>query len=115
MAKQTYYVSVANHEILDAPLENMELEIYAEKEDLTRLQQLFDTVDQSDKQVTVSRSKTPYERFDTIPAQEDQDIRNEDFDENLTRIYKLIYKLGTPKTRDHIERMDILDKVDPSG
>lgn len=114
MEKQKYYVNVSNHEIITAPQEDSELEIIAGKEDVTRLQQMFDHMDLEDKQVTVERSKTPYERFDTLPVREDQDKRNEPLDQNLANIYKLIYDLGTARTRHHIEEMNLLEKVDPN-
>lgn len=113
MDKQSYFISVSNYEIVPAPQGGSELEILATNEDVTRLQQMFDKLDHEDKQVTVHRSKTPYERFN-FTHKEDQDERNEPFDQSLTEIYQFIYDLGTEKTRKHIEDMNLLEKVDPN-
>ncbi|WP_010275097.1 hypothetical protein [Paenibacillus senegalensis] len=113
MGKRSYWVSVSNYEIITAPQDSSELEIEATKEEVTRLQQMFDQIDHEDKQVTVTRSKTPYERFDTLPHDEDQDKRNEPLDQSLVDIYRMIYDLGTERTRKHIEDMELLEKVDP--
>ncbi|GIP38116.1 hypothetical protein J31TS4_13960 [Paenibacillus sp. J31TS4] len=106
MAKQTYYVSIAPNEIVPDPLPSntTQFEILADDGDLARLQDLFEKTTDTENRL-VERASTPYEEFE---QEEEQDEKNELYDERLQNVYRLIYELGTEKTRAHIRKMDVL-------
>ncbi len=101
MEKKTYYVSVQASSVLpeqgDAAYE---FEIEATDEEISVLQEVFDDKYFSENG-TIGRAMTPWK-----PYHEDQD--NDEYDGYLKDAYGIIYRLGTPETRSHIEQMGIL-------
>lgn len=100
MEKKSYYISIQARTIMayeeDA---SYEFEIYADEEEIEKLQLLFDDLTEID-QASMIRSGTP-----GIPYHHDE--VNDEFDNYLQSIYHLVYQLGTQSTKHHIEQMKI--------
>ena len=105
MEKRSYYVSVGTHQVVPKSEDsNYEFEVEATEEEIEQLKELFDQEDKADNML-LGRAKTPYEAF---PRNVNQEVYNTPYDERLLEIYKLIYNLGAPATRDHIARMEVV-------
>ncbi|TDF92803.1 hypothetical protein [Paenibacillus piri] len=100
MDKRTYYISVQARTIMvnqgDAAYE---FEIEATQEDIDKLQDLFEMMNEYDEG-TFIRSHVP-----GVPYHHDSD--NDAYDDTLKEIYSMIGRLGTKETSDHIAKMDI--------
>ena len=106
MKKTTYYVSVqAGTAIEDIEAASFEFVIEATPKELDKLQTLFEEMDEAEDD-TFTRGFLP-----TIPYH--QDPQNDEYDESLKRVYRLIHELGTADTRRQIEAMGVLDQVTP--
>jgi lipopolysaccharide export system protein LptA len=101
MDKQRYAVSVQARTInqTDADSSNP-IEILATQEEVDELNQLFKLEDQVD---VASFAHMPVSALEY-----ENQGNNKEYDTNLIKIYKAIYQLGTLKTREHIEAMNIL-------
>lgn len=58
----------------------------------------------SDDEVTLFRALIPYKSAD-------HDKATNQFNEDLLKLYQLVYHLGTDKTKAHIRGMNILNKL----
>lgn len=100
--KQRYYVSVQSGSIFsnqgDAPYE---LEIDATTKEVVQLRELFDEHELLDFD-NMLRGPIP-----AIPYHHDDE--NDVYDQQLQRIYTMLYQLGTPETRKHIEEMGLMN------
>ena len=104
MDKMIYWVSVANHEIVpQGKGNNYEFEIEANEQELAQLREKLETAEQIDRKL-VRRAGTPYEVY----TQAGQEVKTLPYDRRLIEIYRIIYDLGLPKTKEHIEKMNIL-------
>lgn len=105
MDSMRYWVSVGTQEIVpQGEGANYEFEIEATVEEINVLRKLFEEEESSDHRL-VGRAKTPYEAF----PENDQEVKNYPYDEHLKEIYRFIHFLGSPRTKEHISRMGILD------
>lgn len=101
MDKNKYYVSVQAGTIManqgDAAYE---FEIEATPEEIVKLQELFEDqyYIENDNFLRTHAAGVPY----------NYDASNDAYDMGLHDIYSLIYELGTPETKKHIESMQIL-------
>ena len=102
MEKKTYYIAVGSGEILEPEdmTGNFEFEILASEEDIDKLQELFEDTAMTEEDTAV-RAMIPYRLFH-------KDKENDAYDINLQQIYRMIHDLGTPETKKHIERMNVL-------
>ncbi|WP_347549209.1 hypothetical protein ABFG93_17080 [Pseudalkalibacillus hwajinpoensis] len=99
--KKRYYVEVSSGEILeDQGASGYHFEIDADEEDVFKLSELFDLADK-DSRLSLYRSHVPAMSYH-------EDKNNDDYDDHLKQIYTLIHKLGSEKTKEHIESMKIL-------
>jgi hypothetical protein len=104
MEKRMYYIAVGTSEILeDQGAAAYELEIEATPSEVAHLENLFDRKDRDDFETYVD----PHfpNKWDEVGS----DVQT--YDNHLYEVYQLIYKLGTPKTKEHIEKEDILNKI----
>ncbi|QGQ93982.1 hypothetical protein EHS13_03195 [Paenibacillus psychroresistens] len=105
MDRMNYWVSVGNHEIVpQGEGNNHEFEIAANEQELDLLRELFDEMDQIDNSLVLKRASTPYEVF--TPA--GQEVKTLPYDKKLIDVYRTIYDLGLPNTKEHIRGMNIL-------
>jgi hypothetical protein len=103
--KMIYWVSVGNHEIVpQGEGNNHQFEIEANEQDLDQLRELFDEADQIDNGLLLNRASTPFEVFSSAG----QEVKTLPYDRQLIKIYRTIYNLGLPKTKEHIRGMNIL-------
>jgi hypothetical protein len=98
--KKTYYVSVGSGDIVrEEGSANFEFEIQATDEELNELEELFEEKEEADNG-SARRALTPYYEYHN-------DGENDAYDTSLGAIYKLIHKLGTTETKNHIESMNL--------
>jgi hypothetical protein len=106
MEKKKYYVSIHagpdTGEIRNVKGDStFDFEIEASEEEVEKIQELFEAT-QDAAHNSFWRAHVPY-----IPYHDDK--VNDDYDEALVQIYKLLYDLGNTETRNHIESMGILN------
>ncbi|RAP77833.1 hypothetical protein [Paenibacillus montanisoli] len=100
-ARKPYYVSVQAGSILEDPeAAAYELAITANEEELNRLQELFEEYATMDEAQTGHFFITPYS------SASDRQM-NAGTDGILIDIYRLLYELGTPETKNHIATMGL--------
>jgi hypothetical protein len=99
--KKTFYVSVQAGSVLEDPkVASYELEIRATEEELNKLQELFEEYASADEAELIHFHKHPY---GTAPVER----MNAMSDHYIEEIYKLLYRLGTPETKNHIASMGL--------
>lgn len=99
--KNTYYIGLANGEISRSSTDSpWNFKIEATDEEITNLRNLFD-----------SNYDTEWAGFwrAHIPIMEyHHDKTNDNYDEHLLKVYKMIYDLGDEEAKKHIDSMGIL-------
>lgn len=102
LEKRTYYVDLVSGDVLDRRgiEENPSFRIEATDEELHELKTLLSDAYTADKQAYV-RSHIPYLEYHNDPA-------NHRYDNDLKKIYAMIYQLGDAEARNHIIEMGIL-------
>jgi hypothetical protein len=102
LEKKKYYLTVGHSgEIMEDPTASTyELEIEATPEEIADLEKMYRQLQRSDTD-TFWRAHIPFLQYHY-----DQD--NDEYDQRLTDIYRMIHKLGTPETKQHIESMGLL-------
>ncbi|MNI30242.1 hypothetical protein D3C73_840830 [compost metagenome] len=101
MDKKTYYITVASGEMLQSPeASNYDFEIQATEEDIDRLTDLFEEVEDSVQSSYVG-SWIPWKTYYHEDA-------SEAYDYYLREVYKMLHELGNEQTRKHIELMNII-------
>lgn len=106
-AKRSYYVDMRSGDILEEPSfeESAGLHILATPEERTELQKYFD--DNYDDDVsTFIRSHIPFRQYHNDPE-------DAQYDRSMQKIYAMIYKLGDAETRQHIEKIGVLNEHKP--
>lgn len=104
MPKKKYYVSLQAKTVTEHQGDAAyELEIEATPEDIEQLYELIDAQDEADL--------SDFFRLHSLDPIKDEVQPNEGFDYNLTEIYRLLHRLGTPETRSHIESMNVLQGI----
>ncbi|GAA0379872.1 hydrolase [Bacillus horti] len=102
--KKKYYIAVENGQILeDQEAAAYELVIEATEEEVNELSKLFAKKDVEDVGLFVD-PHLPNKWSDV-----EDDVQS--YSNQLEEIYKLIYRLGTPETKQHIEQNEIIEKV----
>lgn len=100
MEKRTYYVTVAQGELLQDPAAlNYDFVIEADDDEFDKLQELFEDTAEAELR-TAGTSLIPFLR----DAADD----NQFYDNQLMEIYHMLHELGTPETKKHIESMGVL-------
>lgn len=101
--KRTYYISIGAGEIMSTPSASpWEFKIQANDDEITRLREIFDS-SQDNSIDDFLRAHVPYVEYSHDPT-------NDQYDQNLIRIFSMIYKLGDQEAQQHIESMGILDR-----
>jgi hypothetical protein len=99
--KKTYYVSIATGEISQVKTASpWDFQIEATDDEIIQLREYFDQNYSTDWQA-FWRSHVPYVQYH-------YDRENDAYDETLTKIYQLIYKLGNEEAKEHIRSLGIL-------
>jgi hypothetical protein len=100
--KKTYYISVGAGEIMRVPNASpWEFKIEATDEEITEMREIFDVM-QDNSIADFLRAHVPFVEYSNDPT-------NDIHDENLHRIYQMIYELGDENAKQHIESLGILD------
>ncbi|WP_077614921.1 hypothetical protein [Caenibacillus caldisaponilyticus] len=100
MEKKRYYITVGSGEILpEKTLSEWEFEIDATEAEVHELEKLFRETDEESWE-NYWRAHIPFMEYD--------EKVNEGVDDQLRRVYAMIYRLGTEETKAHIRSMNIL-------
>ncbi|KIL34986.1 hypothetical protein SD70_32320 [Gordoniibacillus kamchatkensis] len=100
MKKKKFYVTVGSGSIVDNKTdESFEFEIEATDEQIDRLQELFED--------TAAAETAAGTRGLLLPTRSED--HNEGYDSHLGGVYRMLYELGTPETKAHIEKMNVLN------
>lgn len=105
--KQRYFVSVNHGLIQEVRNDSNEFEVLLAPGELTALQDLLKALSQEDE-YAFRRAFVPYKSAD-----HDEAIRQ--FDDGTIRLYQHLHRYGTSETRQAIEELDILPKLDNTG
>ncbi|MCZ8517982.1 MULTISPECIES: hypothetical protein [Paenibacillus] len=107
MDKKTFYITVGSGEILEPSntIGNFDFEIEATEEEIDQLTDLFEDQELAGEDTAI-RAHIPYRLYHN-------DKENDAYDANLQEIYRMLHKLGTQETRQHIESMNILGEQAP--
>ncbi|MCM3628216.1 hypothetical protein M3194_12660 [Paenibacillus glycanilyticus] len=103
-SKKTIYVSVSNKSLDTEASMNEQLEVRGTEEELEKLHRMLERL-QRDDEVTQFRAPIPYKSAD-------HDQATDKFNDDLIKLYQVIYLLGTDKTKAHIHDMNILNKLE---
>jgi rubrerythrin len=102
MDRKTYYVTVQHGEMMDDPTAfNFDFVIEANQEELDQLEELFEDT-ASAEQDTITHSFT-------LSKSTLYNNENDTYDLSLRDIYRKLHELGTVETKQHIEKMNILN------
>jgi len=105
MERKTYYISVGLREISQIKTASpFELEIEATEDEIRALREIFDEM-YSAEWMGFLRAHVPYVQYH-------YDKENDMIDRDLINVYQMLYNLGKPETKQHIESMGILDNLD---
>lgn len=106
MDKKKYYVSVQANTIMERQGDAAyELEIIASEEEITKLKELFDYMEEFDR-ASYYRAHIP-----GIPYH--HDIENDGYDYYLAEAYKLMHELGTDETKRFISSIN--ERIETMG
>jgi hypothetical protein len=101
MDKKRYAVSVQSRTINETEADSTTpIEILATQQEVDELSLLFKAEDQLDE--------SSFAHMPASALEYESDGNNKEYDTNLIKIYQALYELGTLKTREHIESMNIL-------
>jgi hypothetical protein len=99
--KKTYYIDVGTGQILsNASSSTWSFQIQATDEEITQLRELFNQ-NYSTEWKNFFRSHVPFVEYHN-------DKENDSYDRTIQQIYGMLYKLGDPEAKKHIESMSIL-------
>ncbi|MFK2824738.1 hydrolase [Bacillus sp. B190/17] len=94
--KNVYYISIANGEIMRQPnVSPWNFKIYATDDEITVLRGLFDS-NYSTEWENFFRAHVPYVQYH-------YDRENDQYDDRLKKVYKMIYDLGDEEAKQHIK------------
>lgn len=105
--KKSYFVSVNHGIIQDVPGDSNEFEVLVSEDELTVLQDLLNNLGREDD-YAFRRAAVPYKSAD-------HDEAAEQFDEGTIRLYRYLYRVGSAKTQQTIEQLDVLPKLENTG
>lgn len=97
-----YFVTVNTAEIREVSIpDDIEFEIMATQEDILEIQTLFSRMDQEEKSGLA---------YIVRPFNENiVDDKRDQYNDDLIKIYELLYRLGTEETKESIVSMKILN------
>ncbi|HEY4552476.1 MAG TPA: hydrolase [Bacillaceae bacterium] len=99
--KKTYYISVGPGQIMTTPNDSpWEFKIEATDDDIIKLRQIFDS-NYDNSIIDFWRTHVPLLEYH-------HDSTNDQNDENLIRVYQMIYELGDEQAKQHIDSIGIL-------
>ncbi|GLB59459.1 hydrolase [Cytobacillus sp. NCCP-133] len=100
--KKTYYIDIENTQVYSEPVEDADwqFKIFATDEELAQLNHCINENYDSDLK-TFTRAHVPFLEYH-------KESKNDEYDETMAGIYRLIYDLGDEEARRHIEGMGIL-------
>ncbi|MBD0379502.1 hypothetical protein [Paenibacillus sedimenti] len=102
MDKKRYYVSVQSGTIMENQGDaSYELEIEATPDQLDKLGELFEEMDNFDQSSAIQVASA-------LSIAYHHDESNDGYDYYLKEAYAMIHELGTEETREHIRKMNIL-------
>lgn len=104
MKKNNYFVSVSSAEVTEVPIpdDNGQFEIIATEEEVLEIENYFKSIDDETKSGLKYLGKPFHEK----PV----DQKRYAGEEGLVKIYKLLYKYGTAKTKEDIDSFGILNE-----
>ncbi|PWA09033.1 hydrolase [Pueribacillus theae] len=104
MEKRTYYVAVNTGEIVDDPtITPWQYEIHATEDEAHQLRELFDQASRQSMDVAY-RVARPFSG-----SGEDYDMHH--YDNTLQEIYRIIYRLGNEKAKEHIQSTNMIEEI----
>ncbi|MEK4028387.1 MULTISPECIES: hydrolase [Bacillaceae] len=96
--KNEYYISLANGEIMRQPtVSPWNFKIYATDVEITELRELFDA-NYTTEWANFFRAHIPYREYH-------KDKENDQYDEHMEKIYKIIYKLGDEEAKQYVKEV----------
>lgn len=99
--KKTYYIDVGTGEISQsATSSTWSYKIQATNQEIIKLRELFDQ-NYSTEWQNFFRAHVPYVQYH-------YDRENDAYDQTITKVYEMIYKLGDEEAKNHISGMNIL-------
>ncbi|WP_379127915.1 hypothetical protein [Paenibacillus sp. sgz500958] len=105
--KKRYFVSVKSGLIQDVRNETGEFEVWLADEELSGLRDSLDQLGQ-DEEYSFRRALVPYKSAD-------HDDAIDQYDEKIIRLYQYIRTYGTDETRQAIDQMGVISKLENSG
>lgn len=99
----TRFVSVSNKSLGREASMNEQLEVRGTEEEIDMLLHMLEQLKRDDE-LTQFRAPIPYKSAD-------HDKATDQFNDDLLKLYQLIYHLGTENTKAHIDDMNILNKL----
>lgn len=103
MAKQTYYIDMATHNISRNKHEgNDQFVIYATDEEIHQLRSILNAMD-DENWTSFFRAHIPFVQYH-------QDSSNHNYDQHFLTAIRLIHELGDEETRTHIHSMGINER-----
>ncbi|GAB3067405.1 hypothetical protein [Virgibacillus ainsalahensis] len=101
--KKSYFVTVDTQEIreISIPDSGIEFEIKANEEEKEELEALFMKKNKN----AVDAANYIHKPFDEWGADEERDA----YDQHMIEIYRIVYKLGTEKTKAKINELGIIN------
>lgn len=105
--KNHYFVSVNHSLIQDVRNDSNEFEVLLNGEELSILQDLLNELKRGDD-YAFQRAFVPYKSAD-------HDEAARQYDEETVRLYQSLYRFGTSETRQSIEDLGVLPKLENTG
>ncbi len=104
MEKRKFYVNVESREISELKAgNNDEFIIYGTPEQIIELRECFEDMEHADMG-TFWRSHMPFKEYH-------RDEDNDEFDQCLLKVYKMIHDLGDENAKQHVEQMPFYDEL----
>lgn len=99
--REQYFVSVATGKISQIPnAQDNDFKIMATQSEVNKLRRLFTNMYDADNMSHI-RSSIPFQPYH-------DDKANDDYDYNLTEVYRMIYELGDEEAKSMIDEAGIL-------
>ncbi|MFC4321650.1 hydrolase [Litchfieldia salsa] len=106
--KTTYFVSIANGEISKLKTASpWDYQIEATDDEIIKLREYFDQEYSSDWQ-GFFRAHVPYIQYHHDP-------NNDAYDDNMQKVFGLLYELGNEEAREHIKSMGLISAIGNDG
>ncbi|WP_256718242.1 hypothetical protein [Paenibacillus borealis] len=105
--KKRYFVSVNHSLVQDVRNDSNAFEVLLNAEELTLLQDLLNELERGDD-YAFRRAFVPYKSAD-------HDEAARQFDDETVRLYQTLHRFGSIETRQTIEQLGILPKLENTG